>query len=181
MSSTGIWNSYESLGFFVFLGLSREIFSFRGVSILAFLVLLGLSRRICSFLAYGLWFFGTVSRNMLISDFGEVPESLFFWFFGDCLEKYTHFVTYEFWYFWFCWDCLEEYAHFWLMGFGFLGLSREMCSHEYILRHNPKKPKPPSCSEMASGIAPNLCCYFWECLEVYAYVLTSGFGILDFL
>ena len=30
-----------------------------------------------SFLAYGLWYFGIVSRNMLISDFGEVPESSF--------------------------------------------------------------------------------------------------------
>ena len=38
-----------------------------------------------AFLAYGLRYFGIVSRNMLILDFGEVPESLFFCFFGDCL------------------------------------------------------------------------------------------------
>ena len=68
---------------FCFLGLSREICSFRGLGVLVFLVCLGLSRRICSFLAYGPWFFGIVSRNMLISSFGEVPESfVFLWFFG---------------------------------------------------------------------------------------------------
>ena len=44
---------------------------------------------------------------MTISDFGEVPESLFL-LGGDCPDEYTHFVAYWLWYFLFLWDCLDR-------------------------------------------------------------------------
>ena len=52
------------------------------------------------FVAYGFWCFwfsGAVSRNTLLSDFGEAPESLFLFFWGLWV-----------WCFCFFWDCLEE-------------------------------------------------------------------------
>ena len=75
--------------------------------------------------------FGTVLRNMLISDFGEVPKCLLFCFWtvstntlmSDCGEVPESFFLVLFW------DCLRLIA--WPMGFGvfvFLGLSRRMCS-----------------------------------------------------
>ena len=56
-------------------------------------------------------FFGTVSRSMLISDVGEVSESLFFFVFFEAVSR--------------------KMPTSWPMSFGivvFLGLSREICS-----------------------------------------------------
>ena len=72
------------------------------------------------FVAHEFWyfrFFGIVSKNMLISDVGEVPESLvFFW---DCLEKYAHFVAHEFWYFCFFGTVSRNMLISWRMGLVF--------------------------------------------------------------
>ena len=57
-------------------------------------------------------FFGTVSRNKLISDLGEVLQSLFFWFFWDCLDEYAHFVAYRLWCFCFFWGLSREINSF---------------------------------------------------------------------
>ena len=55
-----------------------------------------------------LGFVGTVSKNMLMSDFGEVPESLLFRFFGGLSRRICSFRGLWALVFSVFWDCLES-------------------------------------------------------------------------
>ena len=57
--------------------------------------------------------FGTVSRNMLISSFGEVPESVVFFvfFFGTVSRNLLISWPISIGILVFFWDCLGKYAH----------------------------------------------------------------------